>query len=607
MNQSIDRPLWCDADGLRIWRSPDSDFYGDEIRRAPIVYTDEVFEGIAAAGFNAVWLRGKLRDLCRSSIFPELNRDDADERVASLREVIARGQRYGVKVFLFFNEPLAVSADDPFWQKYSGVAGQRHRDYGEKHDVLSLCTKTEPVQRYLRESTSALFREAAGLGGVILITASEYHTHCWSHHALYSLNDGLQQIGPSTIECPRCRDRSPAEIVGELATIWRDAAQRYSSSPQVLCWNWSWSMWYPDPQAEIFDHLPDGIEVLLDCERGTDVKRRGQTLDVDEYSLSVIGPGERFCESKRVAEQYGYPVNAKMQLGTTHEIATVPNLPLLENLHAKLLQLTNQRVAGIMGTWNFGCSLTLNTAAISLYCQDPDQFADTNVFLNELARGYLGTGDTASVRLAWKAFGEAFDHYPFATAFLYLSPLNYAPAYPLRLRYEARPMGASWLAHDWGDRLNDSLPADMSVAEVADALNDVASRWHEGLVCYAQALESPGNDELHRTHRVEELSCARMIEVQIGCCANIYHFHAWREARMEELGLAVPCDIPLNEDGREILEREYELSRKARELCLRDDRLGRHQECQAYLYNAGTVAFKMKHLRKMLDPCVSDP
>ena len=56
---------------LRIWRSSHSDFYKDEALHAAAVYTPDCLREIAGAGFNAIWIRGILRDLVRTSE-PEL-------------------------------------------------------------------------------------------------------------------------------------------------------------------------------------------------------------------------------------------------------------------------------------------------------------------------------------------------------------------------------------------------------------------------------------------------------------------------------------------------------------------------------------------------------
>ena len=54
------------------------------------------------------------------------------------------------------------------------------------------------------------------------------------------------------------------------------------------------------------------------------------------------------------AQQRGLAVMAKLQVGTTHELSTVPNLPLVDHLYEKLVGAEQLGLAGFLATWNFG-------------------------------------------------------------------------------------------------------------------------------------------------------------------------------------------------------------------------------------------------------------
>ena len=466
---------------------------------------------------------------------------------------------------------------------------------------MSLCTSQSQVRDYMRQAINNLFDETPGLGGVILITASEYHTHCWSHQVLRGLNDGFTTVSSRPLECPRCRDREPAAVVSELVTIWRDAATDRSPKPRVLCWNWSWSMWYTEPQTEVYSHLPAGVEILADFDRGSKVMRRGRELDIDEYSLSVVGPSDRFRGSLGIARKRGFPVHAKLQLGTTHEIGTVPNLPLIEQLHGKFVELSRHGASGFMGTWNFGCSLTLNTAAVHQYLKDPKGYESCDRFMRDLALTYFGDIDVDAAIQAWRTFGRAFENYPFSIKFLYWSPINYAPAYWPGVRYEGRPMGMSCYEHIWGDRLNDSFPQDVTACEVAESLEAVASVWSDGLDHYVSALNAEADNTTHGRRRREELNCARMIALQAGSAANIYRYHAWRMNRVQSLGLTPPCEIPHDDESLAIHRRERGLAVEAIALCRLDSRLGYHQESHAVFYDEASIARKIDAIDSVIN------
>lgn len=72
---------------LRIFRSFIANYYGDDILSGPKAYPEEYFARVAGQGFNAVWLRGILRDLAPSALLPELGSEIARHQDA-LRLVV---------------------------------------------------------------------------------------------------------------------------------------------------------------------------------------------------------------------------------------------------------------------------------------------------------------------------------------------------------------------------------------------------------------------------------------------------------------------------------------------------------------------------------------
>jgi len=595
---------WTQPGAPRIFRRPESDFNADEPRQAASIYTAESLGELAEHGFNGIWLRGRLRDLMQSTVLPELNDPRRQERIDSLHAVIARGRAAGVGVYLFFNDPLALPANDPFWRAHPNLAGEPHQDHAGQCDsgvprVVALCLSTPTVARFFEEASASVLRDLPGLAGVILITASEHHSHCWSHYARFGLDDGMTHPAAEPMRCPRCARREPAELVAQIARGWRAAADAHAPTCRVIAWNWSWSLWYRDPQRDVLDALPPGVDAMGDWERGGQRAWRGRTIAVDEYSLGYTGPSERFLGSCAAALQAGRPMLAKLQIGTTHEIATVPNLPLLTNLHAKLVGLFDHGIAGFMGCWNFGCTLTLNTYAVRQFLERPAEYRDRERFLTALAQTYLGVADPVAAIRAWEQFSRAFEHYPFHIQLLYFSPLNDAPAHPLSFRYTAAPLGDSWVAHAFGDRVEDCL-GPFTMGEVADAFTDLERGWLEGLAWYEQALCNlvSGASPAQRQHAAEELRCAQMIGLQLRSVANLFRFHVERQRLMADRGLVAPCDLPRTEALESILRDEIRNARAALPLVEADPRLGFHQEARVYMYDAALIRKKIEQMER---------
>ena len=223
----------------RIWRSTESKFNQDEPLDCLDVYTQKVLAGIASQGFDAIWMRGLLWDLIRSEIYPELNGAKAGERIANLQKIIADGKGEGVSLFMFFNEPMNLPREHEFWKTHPELAGEPYCEPDLDCDVLSICTSTPQFKEFFTESISNLFDDLAGLGGVILITASEHQTNCWSHRARRSIGDPFLDKCLVDVECPNCKDREPAEVVGELIGMWQTQAAIRNPAPKVWAWNWS--------------------------------------------------------------------------------------------------------------------------------------------------------------------------------------------------------------------------------------------------------------------------------------------------------------------------------------------------------------------------------
>ena len=583
----------------RIWRNPEMDFSGDEPLQVPEVYTTQYLREIVGHGFNAVWVRGRLRELVGSRVFPELNVPRHTERLTNLAALVKRCRAEGVAVYIYFNELLAIPKDDPFWDNHEDMRGVSHQHVEHTRPMSSLCTSHPKTMSYFRDAVEQVMQGIPGLGGVILITTSEYHTHCWSHHLLRSLDDGFHFKSTEPLACDRCRDRDPAEVVSELISVWTSAASSVKPAPRVIAWNWSWSMWYANPQREVIDQLPPGAEVMADWERGGMRRVDGVETPIDEYSLGYVGPSERFVSTHAEVKRRGFPMHAKLQIGTTHEMTTVPNLPLIGNLHGKLCGLVQRGIEGAMMCWNCGSGLTLNSFSIGLFGRDPERYQDGDVFFKNLVGEYFGDLDAGPIVKAWLGFAEAFNYYPFSIRFVYKSPINYAPAYPLTTRYEDRPMGPSWLCGERGDRLEDCIE-DIGLDKAIEQISRMCRLFAEANRGYQAALV-PADGE-HGRHRFEERSCASMIEHQLLSVLNIMKFQRWKRDRMQALDMSAPCDIPLDNIAEEILSDERGNAEKALALVQADPRLGYHQEAQAYMYDAEGIRQKLDAIDRMLEP-----
>ncbi len=96
--------------------------------------------------------------------------------------------------------PLPFFEARPERAALRGVGGVRV-DAAESAGSARLCVSHPEVRRWLADALASVFSQVPGLGGVFTITASENPTHCASH--------GRHK------DCPRCRDRTAAELIAE--------------------------------------------------------------------------------------------------------------------------------------------------------------------------------------------------------------------------------------------------------------------------------------------------------------------------------------------------------------------------------------------------------
>jgi hypothetical protein len=234
-----------------------------------------------------------------------------------------------------------------------------------------LCTSTPDGKAYVYEMARRLHETVPDLAGTIHINASEAPTHCYCHTItnpggkVFSSNQ--EHLG---IDCPRCAERTPEEIIAEILNLYHQGCRDAGCPAPVIAWNWNWVMYSPHPQQDLIKRLHPDIIVMADFECGGMMPILGQARIVNEYSLIYTGPSERYTTITDCARRTGHNIAAKLQLGTTHELGTAANMPMLGRIHDKLRYLHAQSVAGIFGTWNFGNRFTINTAAVGRFMQN---------------------------------------------------------------------------------------------------------------------------------------------------------------------------------------------------------------------------------------------
>ncbi len=406
-----------------------SAIYGDPFLNPELdPYPDDLLEKLSSAGINGIWLQSVLYSLVPWDAAPELS-VDWEKRIAGLRLLVERSARYGIGVYLYCNEPRSMPvsfyADKPEWRG--------HTEDGQ----AMMCTTHPDVQKLLRDGISRLFREVPELAGLFTISMSENWTHCYSRAA-----GGLTN-------CPRCSKRTPSEVVAEVNRLIAEGAFREKPDARILCWTWGWSAdwgWTEYDISSAIDALPDNVIVMCTSEEAIATNIAGVPGRVIDYSMSVVGPGEKSLQSWGAAKARGLRTAAKVQFNNTWECSAVPFLPVFQLLEEHLIRLNESGVSGLMLSWTLGGYPSLNLELAAEYYWDTDVGTVTGVKagFSELLRDKFGSAAGQSIADASAAFSKAFQDFPFDLNVLYLAPQNFGPANLLYMQptgFEATMMG----------------------------------------------------------------------------------------------------------------------------------------------------------------------
>lgn len=587
----------------RIWRSPYSRFGGleslhpedlkDETISAAECYTDETLQEISANGFNGIWVHCVLASVIHLDSFPEFGKN-AEKHLESLRILVERAKKHNIKVFLYFQPVRSVAAENhAFWQAHSDCMGQHEisseqilkENLNGELEMISLCTSVPKVKQWIRDASSVLAKELPELGGVILITASEYPGHCYSHR---------RKANPSRwsplIQCPRCREREPWEVAAELVNLVHSGIRRHSAQMEVIAWNWGWTSYVPSPCRPLLEKLPKDVILMAGFERGgyMDLAERPHQK-IDEYSLTYDGPSPLCKEVLETAKALGLKRMVKLQLGTTHELASVVNLPLMQSIFHKALWLRENPDVSYLGCWNFGNMFSANTCGFNCFLHE-DHPAQEKAALQKFAESYFPSCDSELLIRAWKTFGKAMKHIPFAIPFLYNGVHSHALSYkeiycmgPLKRTYA----GCSYLPMaDRGDDLARSLNNNdwgYSPDEVIHALGKLGAIWECGTDLMRDALESCKDDK-------KELGNA----IICGCLWKSTE-HAYRAYRLRQNWESEKIG-----EMRHIIFAELENIRFALPWVEKDDRQGYHGEAHCRFFDPASIREKAVLLEKML-------
>lgn len=485
---------------LRLISSYCADF-GDPLLDPELAsYPEGLLQRLSSVGVNGIWLHSVLRMFMPvSGKFP--GDENAALRIAGLKRLVNRAAKYGIKIYLYMNEPRGMNraffASDPVRSEWGGA---------REGDMQAFCVSHPEVRNWLTSSLASLFSQVNGLGGVFTITASENLTTCVSH--------GRQG------DCERCKNRAYADMIVEVNRAIADGVRQGDPEAKVLVWDWGWN----DNEAEsIIRRLPKDCWFMSVSEWSMPIERGTVRSTVGEYSISAVGPGPRAMRHWKWAKEAGLKTVAKVQVNASWEMAAVPALPVLDLVAQHAENLSQEATDGVMLSWSLGGYPSANLNLFQNYRTGRKEQS-----LNRLAEELYGKEAVEEVREGWRLCSDAFREYPYHITTLYHGPQHVGPSNPLYIRptgYAATMVG---LPYDAVDTWRSVYPVSVWI----DQMEKVAAGFARGENAFSQA-EKKVKGKYAEQVRAERVRCA-VVRIHLASAAQQARFTVARNRWIQE-------------------------------------------------------------------------
>lgn len=366
--------------------------YGDALLEGKFDnYSEEYLRELAANGVTGLWLSGQLSYLSADP-FAAAPDDRYILRRRNLNKLCGRCAKYGIKIFLYLNEPRARET------KFVPQDLRGHTERG----FSSLCLEHADTCGYLSSAVEDLCRNVPSLGGLITITMSENLTHCRS---LAGCN------------CAKCRNIPPQRLAAKVNNLIAEGVRRAGSSAKVIANLWGWSSfmgWTDEMVCEGIALLDNDIEVMVVSEYGKKIEKGGVPSQVIDYSLSNVGPSESSKKIMEYAVSSGRTVWAKIQVNNSWECSSVPFLPVYALVAEHADNLDKLGVENFMLSWTLGGYPSFGLRLID------KKYRGKRGLARFFAEGF--GKNAAVVENATNKLCEAMREFPFSLNVLYFAP-----------------------------------------------------------------------------------------------------------------------------------------------------------------------------------------
>ena len=512
-------------------------------------YSEDYLKRVKACGITGLWIHETLRNLSPFLLDKDYE-GDYIKKVENLRKLTERCNKYGIDIYLYFNEPRSLPKE--FFDKHPELRGQK------TDDGYCLCTSVSQVQNYLYEAVKSIAQNVPLLKGIMTITMSENSTNCYSRF--------WKGLGQGKTDCPHCKDRSPVEIAAEVNNIMCRALKDGNGYTRLIANTWAWASsmgWSEDMTLKGIELLDKDVDVLCVSEFSKDFERGGVKGQVIDYSISVVGPSEITIKSLERAKQTGHRIWAKVQINNSWECSGVPYIPAFNLMTEHIKKVKKLGVTGLMTGWSLGgfpggAQALCNAACSEISINEMDWYEKTYAENKE------------KVFDAVKIFSEAFREYPFSLASVYCGGQHLACGNMWSLHLTGKPSTMVCFATDdeaW------AYPYGLDV--YIDQLNKLLEKWERG----QGLLTSKGNIAFEELKRVAE-----GVFLHMSAARNLALFVKYKKEKCKNFSKL-----------SDIIACEGKITRRLYLLQLKDAKIG-YEISNHYFYNTNLLLEKLLNL-----------
>lgn len=424
---------------------------------AEVFLPDALLDEYARVGVNALWMPVLLYQLVEFPFAPEYS-VGREKRLKNLQKIIRRAARYGIKIYLYLNEPrnmpVAIFQDRP---QMKGL---------QRGENACLCVQDPEVTAYLTNGMETLCKSVPELGGFFFITQSENLTHCKSK----PYQDG-------DIICEKCKDVPVHKLVQTVIAALSEGIRRGGPHMKAIFWDWAWKEIYhgfsPEQAEECIRSLPENTILMCQRESGIEICRGGVPVITGDYAISVDGLSPASVTRWRVARECGHETAVKLQINNTWECSAVPYIPVFKRLIEQLNTLKEEHIRHLFLSWTLGGHPSANIRMISeMFFTEDGKEAD---FTKSVESMY--GADCDRIWTASERFSHAFGHYPFDIGFVYTGPANGGVANPFFETPTGRTATMTCYAYDGLDTWSKTYPPQV----LENQLHMLCEEWKDGL------------------------------------------------------------------------------------------------------------------------------